>query len=262
VLGPAPTYTTIPADAHEGPVYVRKWNAVLFTSVPATTNVPLAGDRNVFIGRLDLDSLKISTFVAATDMANGMTLDREGHARLPRSESSRRPAGSRPPWRRPVAAGGRRGRRSRPELSIGAEQSISGGAEAMATTYSGPTRVAGGFLVRDDALRRPRDRTARPRDQLGGGIELTGEDSNGEMWGATIYGPNTADPVVKGAVQMALASSALAGPVIKSRWRSERRLSGSGRAWQRPGSTPRRAMPAGRCASPSPRRRGPACRAS
>jgi hypothetical protein len=69
----------------------------------------------------------------------------------------------------------------------------------MATTDSGPTRVAGGFLVRDDALRRPRDRTARPRDQLGGGIELTGEDSNGEMWGATIYGPNTADPVVKGA---------------------------------------------------------------
>ena len=55
VLGPAPTSTTIPADAHEGPVYVRKWNAVLFTGVPATTNVPLAGDRNVFIGRLDLE---------------------------------------------------------------------------------------------------------------------------------------------------------------------------------------------------------------
>src|SRR6201987_880337 len=78
VLGPAPTYNTIPAHAHEGPVYVRKWNAVLFTGVPTTTNVPLAGDRNVFVGRLDLDSLTISTFVAATDMANGMTLDLEG----------------------------------------------------------------------------------------------------------------------------------------------------------------------------------------
>jgi hypothetical protein len=31
-----------------------------------------------------------------------------------------------------------------------------------------------------------------------GGIELTGEDNNGQMWGATIYGPNTADPVCEG----------------------------------------------------------------
>jgi hypothetical protein len=31
-----------------------------------------------------------------------------------------------------------------------------------------------------------------------GRIELTGEDNNGQMWAATIYGPNTADPVVKG----------------------------------------------------------------
>jgi len=92
VLGPAPTYTTIPADAHEGPVYVRKWNAVLFTSVPATTNVPLPGDRNVFIGRLDLDSLKISTFVAATDMANGMTLDRDGRLVICEQGTRRRPA--------------------------------------------------------------------------------------------------------------------------------------------------------------------------
>src|SRR6476620_7127386 len=92
VLGPAPTSTTIPADAHEGPVYVRKWNAVLFTGVPATTNVPLAGDRNVFIGRLDLESLKISTFVAETDMANGMTLDRQGRLLICEQGTRRRPA--------------------------------------------------------------------------------------------------------------------------------------------------------------------------
>jgi gluconolactonase len=91
VLGPAPTYTTIPADAHEGPVYVRKWDAVLFTSVP-TTNVPAAGDRNVSIGRLDLHPLKLSTFVTATDMANGMTLDREGRLLICVQGTLRRPA--------------------------------------------------------------------------------------------------------------------------------------------------------------------------
>ena len=92
VLGPEPTYATIAADAHEGPVYVRKWNAVLFTSVPATTNVPLAGDRNVSIGRLDLDPPRISTFAAETDMANGMTLDREGRLLICQQGTRRRPA--------------------------------------------------------------------------------------------------------------------------------------------------------------------------
>ncbi|MBV9492697.1 MAG: SMP-30/gluconolactonase/LRE family protein [Acidobacteria bacterium] len=78
VLGSNPTYESIPADAHEGPVYVRDWNAVLFTSVPERTDVPAFGDRNVQIGRLDVAKRKLSVFREASNMGNGMTLDREG----------------------------------------------------------------------------------------------------------------------------------------------------------------------------------------
>ena len=79
VLGPSPEYSIVPnVNAHEGPVYVREWDAVLFTTVPVATNVPASGDRSVSIGRLDFASREVSTFVAATNMANGMTLDREG----------------------------------------------------------------------------------------------------------------------------------------------------------------------------------------
>jgi len=79
VLGSSPEYSTVPdVNAHEGPVYVRPWDAVLFTTVPATTNLPSFGDRSVAIGRLDVASRKVSTFAATTNMANGMTLDREG----------------------------------------------------------------------------------------------------------------------------------------------------------------------------------------
>jgi len=93
VLGPAPELSTVPnVNAHEGPVYVRQWNAVLYTTVPATTNVPLFGDRNVAIGRLDVDSLEVSTFVAATDMANGMTMDRQGRLLICEQGTRSRPA--------------------------------------------------------------------------------------------------------------------------------------------------------------------------
>jgi len=79
VLGSDPGYETIAnVNAHEGPVYVRGENALYFTTVPVTTNIPSFGDRNVAIGRLDVASGQVSTFVAATNMANGMTLDREG----------------------------------------------------------------------------------------------------------------------------------------------------------------------------------------
>jgi gluconolactonase len=79
VLGPSPTYSVVPdVDAHEGPVYVREWDAVLFTSVPGTTNLPNFGNRNVRIGRLDVASGQVSTFRAVTNMANGMTLDLAG----------------------------------------------------------------------------------------------------------------------------------------------------------------------------------------
>jgi len=80
VVGPSPEYTVVPnVNAHEGPVYVREWDAVLFTSVSHTTNIPAFGDRNVSIGRLDVPSLEVSSFAAATNMANGMTLDRQGN---------------------------------------------------------------------------------------------------------------------------------------------------------------------------------------
>ena len=79
VLGPQPGYETVAnVNAHEGPVYVRGENALYFTTVPVTTNIPSFGDRNVAIGRLDVASGQVGTFVAATNMANGMTLDREG----------------------------------------------------------------------------------------------------------------------------------------------------------------------------------------
>lgn len=80
VLGSSPEYTVVPGvNAHEGPVYVKAWDAVLFTTVPATTDLPNHGNRNVSIGRLDVGSLQVSTFAAVTNMANGMTLDREGN---------------------------------------------------------------------------------------------------------------------------------------------------------------------------------------
>jgi gluconolactonase len=79
VLGPDPGYEIVAnVNAHEGPVYVRDWDAILFTTVPVTTNVPAFGDKNVAIGQLDVVSGKVSTFVAETNMANGMTLDRQG----------------------------------------------------------------------------------------------------------------------------------------------------------------------------------------
>jgi gluconolactonase len=80
VLGPSPEYKVIAGvDAHEGPVYVRDWDAVLFTTVPRVTNLPASGDRKVSIGRLNVASGQVSTFAAVTNMANGMTLDRDGN---------------------------------------------------------------------------------------------------------------------------------------------------------------------------------------
>lgn len=79
VIGPDPGYRTVAnVNAHEGPVYVRDWDAVLYTTVPATTNVPAFGDRLVSIGKLDVATLEASTYLEVTNMANGMTLDREG----------------------------------------------------------------------------------------------------------------------------------------------------------------------------------------
>lgn len=86
VTGPAPRfYTVIETNAHEGPVYVKDENALYFTTVPASTDVPIAGGKRVAIMRLALDGeafpLPASALAAVSEssnMANGMTLDREG----------------------------------------------------------------------------------------------------------------------------------------------------------------------------------------
>src|ERR1700760_713227 len=79
VIGPDPGYATVAnVNAHEGPVYVGGENALYFTTVPAATNYPTFGSKNTAIGRLDVASGEVSTFVADANMANGMTLDRQG----------------------------------------------------------------------------------------------------------------------------------------------------------------------------------------
>lgn len=86
VIGNDPTfYTVIGTNAHEGPVYVKDENALYFTTVPADSGIPLHGFKEVAIKRISLDSDQFpldpgaeTTVSAASNMANGMTLDREG----------------------------------------------------------------------------------------------------------------------------------------------------------------------------------------
>jgi gluconolactonase len=86
VIGTDPRfYKVIETNAHEGPVYVNDENALYFTTVPANSNIPLAGFKEVAIKRISLDSDQFllapdaeTTVSAASNMANGMTLDREG----------------------------------------------------------------------------------------------------------------------------------------------------------------------------------------
>ncbi len=79
VLGREPSLEKLVAtDAHEGPVYDRRSNSLLFTTVPRTVNVPLQGWKEVSIRRLNLETLDLSTLRETSHMANGMTLDREG----------------------------------------------------------------------------------------------------------------------------------------------------------------------------------------
>lgn len=86
VTGPEPRfYTVIETNAHEGPVYVAGENALYFTTVPASTDVPLAGSKRVEVRRVALDGGEyplgpsaLTTVRDPSNMANGMTLDREG----------------------------------------------------------------------------------------------------------------------------------------------------------------------------------------
>jgi gluconolactonase len=86
VTGPTPRfYTVIETNAHEGPVYVPGENALYFTTVPVNTDVPITGGKRVAIMRLALGGdafplppSALTVVSEASNMANGMTLDREG----------------------------------------------------------------------------------------------------------------------------------------------------------------------------------------
>jgi gluconolactonase len=79
VIGSNPEFTMlVETDAHEGPVYLKNCNAVLFTTVPQSTNIPLPNYKNVAIKKLSLDDNQVLVFRESSNMANGMTLDRQG----------------------------------------------------------------------------------------------------------------------------------------------------------------------------------------
>jgi hypothetical protein len=67
VLGDDPQLVElVTTDAHEGPVYVSPLDALFFTTVPRTVNVPLTGFKEVSIGRLDVSSGTLSTLREAS----------------------------------------------------------------------------------------------------------------------------------------------------------------------------------------------------
>jgi gluconolactonase len=86
VVGSDPQfYTVIETNAHEGPVYVRDEQALYFTTRPADSNIPFQGFKEVAIKRITLESNQFplppsaeTTARAPSNVANGMTLDREG----------------------------------------------------------------------------------------------------------------------------------------------------------------------------------------
>ncbi len=86
VLGKDPQIATIlETNAHEGPVYVAGEGALYFTTVPVDTGIPLSGFKTVAIQRLAFGSdtfpfgpCTLTTVRQPSNLANGMTLDREG----------------------------------------------------------------------------------------------------------------------------------------------------------------------------------------
>jgi gluconolactonase len=84
VVGDAPQLTrVVETDAHEGPVYAADEDALYFTSLPRRDS---DGVPQVSIRRLPFDGLtfpvdpkRISTVRMRANVANGMTLDREGN---------------------------------------------------------------------------------------------------------------------------------------------------------------------------------------
>ncbi|MGH6821254.1 MAG: SMP-30/gluconolactonase/LRE family protein, partial [Methylocella sp.] len=78
----------VTTNAHEGPVYIKSENAVLFTTVPTDVSIPIQGFKNVAIRRFSLNNLcnnpadnqkNLSTLRDPSNMANGMTLDLDGN---------------------------------------------------------------------------------------------------------------------------------------------------------------------------------------
>jgi gluconolactonase len=81
VLGSEPRLEKVVAtDAHEGPVYVRGEGALYFTTVPQNVNVPMPGYKTVAISRVEPAAQPpvVTVVRQPSNMANGMTLDREG----------------------------------------------------------------------------------------------------------------------------------------------------------------------------------------
>ncbi|MCP8689865.1 SMP-30/gluconolactonase/LRE family protein [Marinobacterium sedimentorum] len=86
VVGKDPQfYTVIETDAHEGPVYVGAENALYFTTLPASSNIPVANARQVAIRKISLEGERfpltpqaVMSVRGASNMANGMSLDLDG----------------------------------------------------------------------------------------------------------------------------------------------------------------------------------------
>ena len=84
VVGDTPQLTrVVETDAHEGPVYVAEEDALYFTTVPRRNpnDVPEVAIRRLALDGLTfpLDAAAITTVRKHANVANGMTLDHEGH---------------------------------------------------------------------------------------------------------------------------------------------------------------------------------------
>jgi hypothetical protein len=74
VVGACPRLVkVIDTDAHEGPVYVCDEDALYFTSLPVTTDVPLPGSRTVAIRRLALDGDRFPRTLADLSTVRAVT---------------------------------------------------------------------------------------------------------------------------------------------------------------------------------------------
>jgi gluconolactonase len=96
VLGDAPQLLRVIAtDAHEGPVYVAAEDALYFTTVPRTVaGVPRVAIKRLLLdgGRLPLEPERVEVVVADANVANGMTLGRDGALLVCEQGTRRTPA--------------------------------------------------------------------------------------------------------------------------------------------------------------------------